>query len=137
MKINDNYKNSLAFAQNGSIITDAIYKKLLENCFSVLIGKEEVYSINSLYNSKPDVIKGFYAALLAVSAEFARNNLNREEILQFLTSDCSFTQQRAKIYVEFFENDRRGLEIALLNIGNCLPHVTDVKWKIDYIVKVR
>ncbi|KAJ8981933.1 hypothetical protein NQ317_002104 [Molorchus minor] len=135
MKINDKLKDSLALGQNPIIITENTFKKLLENCFSILSGRDEIHSITALYNSKPDIVKEFYAALLSVSVEFARNNQSKEEISQFLTSGCKFSTQRADIYADQFEKNRQALEISLLNIGSHLPHVTDVKWKIDYIVK--
>lgn len=158
MKIEDKCKNSLALGQNANVITDTVYKKLLESCFYILVGKEAAHStfrtvlkirkteihlqycfvlgINTLYNSKPDIIKEFFAALLKTSAEFVRNDLPKEEIIQYLTQSCNFTQSRTNIFVEFIEKNRKGVEACLLNIGSSLPHVTDVKWKIDYVVKV-
>lgn len=44
MKIDDKFKNSLALGQNPNVISDAVYKKLLENCFNTLIGNEPTHS---------------------------------------------------------------------------------------------
>ncbi|KAJ8911304.1 hypothetical protein NQ315_016998 [Exocentrus adspersus] len=135
MKISEKWKHSLTSSQNINLIPDATYKKLVENCFAVLTGRDEIHSMNSLYSSKPDIVKEFYAALLSVSAEFVRCNLTKEEIAQFLTSSCNFTQPRTNLFVEHIEKSRIGIEASLLNIGGSLPHLTDAKWKIDYIVK--
>ncbi|XP_018569948.1 COMM domain-containing protein 3 [Anoplophora glabripennis] len=135
MKIDDKCKNSLTLGQNTNVISDIVYKKLLENCFNILVGKEAVHSINTLYNSKPDIVKEFYAALLKACAEFVRNNLTKEEIVQFLSQSCNFTQSRANALAEFTDKNRVGVESSLVNISTTLPHLTDVKWKIDYIVK--
>lgn len=92
--------------------------------------------MNSLYNSKPDVIKEVYAALLTASAVFARNNLTKETVVQFLENNCKYSPARANVYGGFYEKNFQQLRVILGNIGSYLPHIVDTKWKIDYIVKV-
>ncbi|CAH1099447.1 unnamed protein product [Psylliodes chrysocephalus] len=135
MKIFENYKSSLSISRNITLITDDIFKKIIENCFSFLTEKKEIHSTSNLYKSKPDVTKEFYAALLAVTAEFARKNVSKEEIIKYLTSNCGLPSDRADLYAQNFEKERTKIEISLLNIGSSLPHVSDIKWKIDHIVK--
>ncbi|RZC37648.1 COMM domain-containing protein 3, partial [Asbolus verrucosus] len=91
--------------------------------------------INSLYNSKPDLIKELYAALLSVTAEFVRTGQNRDEVAQFLGPQCSYSASRTNLYGDYYEKNREEIEAGLVNVGNHLPHVTDVSWKIDYIIK--
>lgn len=92
--------------------------------------------ITSLYNSKPDVIKELYAALLTICAEFGRNNLTAETTLAFLTTELNFPSNRAKILSDLYEANKQDLQIQLGQIGTHAPHITDVEWKIDYIIKV-
>lgn len=43
MHIRENTKNSLTLSANNNIINDDTYKKLLENCFAVLLKKSEIH----------------------------------------------------------------------------------------------
>lgn len=90
-----------------------------------------------MYGSKGDVIKEFYASLLSVSAEFVRRSENTEEIEQLLKNGCRWPSSRVTLYLEYFEKNQRLIEYSLINIGSYLPHLVDVRWKIDYIVKVK
>lgn len=95
-----------------------------------------VTDVNTLTNSKIDVIKQVYAGLLYLCTEFTRQNQTKENVKQFLTETCNFNEARAEIFAEMYRKNKQGVEISLLNIGNHIQHVIDVKWKIDYIVKV-
>lgn len=78
-----------------------------------------------------------YAALLTVSAEFVRNNLTKDAVVQFLTNESKYSSSRANMYAGLYEKHLLKLQVIFTNIGSYLPHVVDVKWKIDYIVKVQ
>ena len=53
MKFDENIKKSLNLANNATAVTDATFKGLLENCFSVLTGLPEPHStFLSSVNSK-------------------------------------------------------------------------------------
>lgn len=141
-------KKSLILANN---LPEPVFRKLLENCFAVLTGFPEPHGnfapifesltqppfpgISSLYNSKPDLIKELYAALLSITANFVQTGQNKDSIVQFLTQ-CNYSGARTSLYVEFFEKNRCDIEASLINIGNHLPHITDITWKIDYVIKV-
>ncbi|CAG9834219.1 unnamed protein product [Diabrotica balteata] len=135
MKNFQDKRASIALAKNSTVINDDIFKKQLENCFQVLTERKEIHTTNNLYNSKPDIIKEFYASLLTVTTEFVRQNVNREDITFFLHDECGLSSERTNLYISMLEEKKCQLQIALLNIGSALPHVTDIKWKIDYIVK--
>lgn len=152
MQLQEATKKSLVLSGNNSIISDDTYKKLLENCFAVLLKKDEVHgrpspisnlimtstfpALSPLYNSKPDAVKEVYAALLTVSAEFARNNMTKDAVVHFLTADCKYSSARAETYSNAYEANKAKLRVVLVNVGTNLPHVVDANWKIDYIVKV-
>ncbi|KAK9754119.1 COMM domain [Popillia japonica] len=42
---------------------------------------------------------------------------------------------RANLFSELYEKHKTRLQIVLVNIGTHLPHIVDVKWDTDYIVK--
>ncbi|KYB27099.1 COMM domain-containing protein 3-like Protein [Tribolium castaneum] len=124
-------KKSLVLANN---LADATYKKLLENCFVTLTGFPEPHNISTLYNSKPDQINELYAALLALTANLIQTGQNKVNTSQFL-NECHFSASKTALFLDFYEKNRCEIEVNLINIGNHLPHVTDITWKIDYIIK--
>ncbi|KAK5638743.1 hypothetical protein RI129_013038 [Pyrocoelia pectoralis] len=133
MNIKEELRNRVKFIGNCTV-NDDIFKKLVENGFSTLTRKPETHSLSTLYNSKPDLIKEVYAIIMTITAEFARHDLSKEEITQFLV-DSNFSTNRSALFVELYEKNKRDLQIALGNIGSHPPHIVDVEWKIDYIVK--
>lgn len=90
----------------------------------------------ALLGSKPDVIKQLYAALLKISLEFARHDVSADSATNMLKTDCNMESARAETYIEYYNKNKIKLQIILGNIGTHLPHIVDVKWKIDYIIKV-
>lgn len=92
--------------------------------------------IASLYGSRPDVIKEIYAALLRISAEFARNDYNKDAVIQYLSDECKYDKNRAETYAEVYQTNKLKLQVILSKIGSHLPHIVDANWKIDYVVKV-
>ncbi|CAG9820531.1 unnamed protein product [Phaedon cochleariae] len=134
MKLLEQYKDSIALAKNQNIITDTSFKKALDNCFSVLAERDKIHGTHT-FDSKPDITKEFYAALLSVTTEFVRRAYCKEDIQQYLSDDCGLSSSRVEMFLHDFYKHRLGIEMSLLNIGDSLPHITDVKWKIDYIMK--
>lgn len=73
--------------------------------------------------------------MLTICGEFARQNYTEESTRQFL-SDCNFNDSKCSIFAKLYNENKLKLQIHLGNIGTHLPHIVDVKWKVDYIVKV-
>lgn len=74
--------------------------------------------------------------MLTINSEFGRHDLTKEDVKTFLTNDCNVNSSRSTIYSEMYDKNKQPLQIILGNIGTHLPHLTEVQWKIDYIVKV-
>ncbi|KAJ3652449.1 hypothetical protein Zmor_018411 [Zophobas morio] len=134
MKFDENIKKSLNLANNATAVTDATFKGLLENCFSVLTGLPEPHNVTNLYNSKPDLVKELYAALLSITAEFVRSGQKSDSIRDFLNK-CGYNEAKISFYTDLYDRNREEIEGSLINVGSHLPHITDVTWKIDYIIK--
>ena len=75
-------------------------------------------------------------ALVFLVAEFARNNLDVDGITELLTRECGYAQARVEILTELYSAQKMNLQITLGNIGTHLPHLIDVKWTMDYTLKV-
>lgn len=113
---------------------DSTYKNLLENCFEVLINNQEVHPINALCDSEPGIVKKLYAVLLKRTTEFVRTNSDKEEIGISLRND-GLPSPMIDLYWQMYQKSRSKLIVILLNIGKYVPHITNVKWKMHYIVK--
>lgn len=87
-------------------------------------------------NTSNEIINEFYSCLLTITSDFVRHNYILQDIQQFLLHSCRIVSSRVEKYLEYYEKNKSYIQFTLLNIGTYLPHLTDVKWKIDYIVKV-
>ncbi|XP_060533610.1 COMM domain-containing protein 3 [Cylas formicarius] len=134
MEIKEHFKGLLKMLPWDRFSTD-IVKSLSENCCDRLTGKIENYDFRDTENLKGYEIELLYAALSYVFAEFARHERSSQDFIQFLTQECEIDEGKSKVATECYERYFSQIRLALLNIGNHLPHVTDVKWKIDYIIK--
>ncbi|KAK9753933.1 COMM domain [Popillia japonica] len=139
MNLNEDLKISLIKSNNSTIISDQTYRTLLECSFNELIREQIGSGIQSIQHTKPDLIKELHASYLRAITEFARNNLTKDNVRQILNSDCNFSTDRANLFSELYEKHKTRLQIVLVNIGTHLPHIVphivDVKWDTDYIVK--
>ncbi|KAK9874324.1 hypothetical protein WA026_002675 [Henosepilachna vigintioctopunctata] len=135
MNLKEVSKNSLKLLNNVNIVSDDIFRCLLENSVSVLSGGQELHANESLFGSEPDLMKELYANLLIAIVEFVRNGLNKEEVQQYLISECNINKKRSDVFADAYNNNKPEIQISLLNIGNHPPHITDVNWSIDFIVK--
>ena len=88
-----------------------------------------------IYGSKPDVMKSAYADLTCLYVEAARFNLDAENLATFLHSVKIFGTRADKI-CEFYGKHRDCIVGELAQIGDGLPCVVDVDWRLDHCVKV-
>ncbi|CAG9772197.1 unnamed protein product [Ceutorhynchus assimilis] len=135
MDIEEKHKNYLKLLNKNEKFSDEILDKLLENCSKALSSHTEVYDISSLSQDDTTEIKQLYASLLYVFAQFVRNSQSSEEFSNFLLTECDIEKDRAQLLEKYYEESYNSIRMQLLNIGNYLPHITDVRWKIDYMVK--
>lgn len=88
---------------------------------------------HTAYNERA---KAFNAFLLTVTSDFVRQDKSPTEIEQFLLNSCNIISFRMQKYLEYYVHHKVNMQFSLLNIGNCIPHLTDVQSTVDYIVKV-
>lgn len=84
-----------------------------------------------------DTVQRFQTFLLTVTSDFARQNETPEEIKQFLSKSCNIDPSRMQKYLEYYKQNKVNIQLSHLCIGNYIPHLTDVRWTMDYIVKVK
>lgn len=82
-----------------------------------------------------EVSQKIHSCLLTLTAEFVRNNTHSEDIEEILKT-YSVSTTRVKKYLEYFYKYRMQIQFSLSNIGTFLPHLTEVRWKMDFVIKV-
>lgn len=87
--------------------------------------------------SSNEAAKSFYTFLITVTADFTRNDSSLEDIENFFSNSCGMGTLRIQKYLNYYSKNRNKIIFSLLNLGSHLPHLTGVRWKIDYIVKVK
>lgn len=68
--------------------------------------------------------------------ETARHDTSSEELNSLLRS-TSLNKNYIDKICQFYENHKEQLQETLEAIGNGLPHIIDVDWRLDYCIKVK
>ncbi|XP_017786258.1 PREDICTED: COMM domain-containing protein 3 [Nicrophorus vespilloides] len=134
MVLNENTKRVLKYVSNPNLITETTFRKLITICFQGIIDNKPA-NLNEFDNSKLDIMKELYAALLIAIAEFARHKYTKQMIETYLMVECNFPSIKAADFSGPFEINKLKLLIKLGSIGTHLSRVVDVEWSIDYILK--
>lgn len=133
MEIQESYRDSLGLLNNTSIFSENLVREIVENCCSVLSGKTQ--NSERIFLKSDIEIQEVHAALLYTFAEFIRNNQTKEDYSIFLRNQCNLRNDLVDEIEHYYGKWNGLIRIQLLNIANHLPHVTDLKWKIDHVVK--
>ncbi|XP_065170849.1 COMM domain-containing protein 3 [Atheta coriaria] len=134
MALSDDIKSSLQILNNSNLISDQTYKKLLEITFLDLL-YTKTSDVKSLYGAKADVIKEVHAAILKTLLFLAQTDTTKEKAYLLLTKDCKIGTNRSKLLAEAYDTHKLHLSLKLGNIGSHLPHIVDVDWEIDCLIK--
>lgn len=89
-----------------------------------------------MYGAKADVIKEVHAAILKTLLFLAQTDTTKEKAYLLLTKDCKIGTNRSKLLAEAYDTHKLHLSLKLGNIGSHLPHIVDVDWEIDCLIKV-
>lgn len=81
------------------------------------------------------MVKEIFGNLLSLLIDAGRLDLD-EEKLSLVLSTANITGPRVKKLCEFYASNKEAIRTCLKQIGNSLPHVVDVNWRLDYCVKV-
>ncbi|BES92759.1 COMM domain containing 3 [Nesidiocoris tenuis] len=81
-----------------------------------------------------DVLKKAYAALFTLIVEGVRWKEDGS-IIRNILKDCKLSESRATDILNLLDKQRIPLQISLKQTNFNFPHVLDVTWKMNYIVK--
>ncbi|KAL1500962.1 hypothetical protein ABEB36_006372 [Hypothenemus hampei] len=134
-EIEEKHINFLKILNSNDIIPDHVLNQLLENCCRVLTNQNELHDFLNCTGQLSLNIKRLHPTLLYIFTQFVRKNHTPDDLYNFLTNQCQLPSGRAELLKSYYEKWFTQIRIKLLNIGSHLPHITDVRWKIDYVVK--
>lgn len=84
---------------------------------------------------KSDVLKTAYASLAILLTEAARHDLDTfklKTVLEGYNLDIS----RISPIIEAYQSGKGDLQTRLSTIGTNLPHIVDVRWRLDLRIEV-
>lgn len=86
-------------------------------------------------SSKSDIVKAAFVDVTKLLIETARHDTSSEELHSLLRCTTLSKSYIDKL-CDFYANHKEQLQESLQSIGNGLPHIIDVDWRLDYCIKV-
>jgi len=94
-----------------------------------------VTAIATVYPSKSDLIKSTFVNISSLFIEAARHDYDKESLRHFLHNE-HINGQRIETLCNRYINNKETIQTQLELIGNNLPHIVDIDWRLHHCVKV-
>ncbi|OXU28413.1 hypothetical protein TSAR_011333 [Trichomalopsis sarcophagae] len=134
MELPESKVKCLVNGQNLNKLNDETFNEILRLAASHVCGKTDTEALTKLYDSKPDIVKAAYADITKLLIETARHDTSSEELSSLLRC-TTLSKTYIDRFCEFYCNHKDQLQESLESIGNSLPHIIDVDWRLDYCIK--
>ncbi|XKL66773.1 hypothetical protein PGB90_010193 [Kerria lacca] len=118
---------------NVSLINNDIFNKLLADCSKSIINRKSVEK-KGTFDSKLEVVKTAYASLAVLLTEAARNDVDSFMLKTFLEG-YDLNKERINSILGVYEQRKYDVQKELSIVGTNLPHIIDIHWRLDYIIK--
>lgn len=79
--------------------------------------------------------KGVFAALTTLFVEASRICLPPSALSSLLINEYNFPHEKSNCIIQTYEICNSKLQSSLQNVCSPLPHITDVKWELNYNLK--
>lgn len=93
------------------------------------------YFLEGTFDSKLEVVKTAYASLAVLLTEAARNDVDSFMLKTFLEG-YDLNKERINSILGVYEQRKYDVQKELSIVGTNLPHIIDIHWRLDYIIKV-
>lgn len=135
MQLSDDTIKALIHLQDTNTLSDEVFQQILED--TILHVCKSVTDFNGLHtqNSKEIGSKDAFANIVCLFVEAARRDLSEEGLLSFFNG-AKITGSRVEKLCDAYSKNKKAIQAQLELIGNGLPHIVDVNWRLDYCVKV-
>ncbi|XP_015116784.1 COMM domain-containing protein 3 [Diachasma alloeum] len=135
MELSKSTLKGLEALQDPKIINTETFDRLVDFVASSLTEKKAGKDLSIFYEStKPEIIKSAYTDLTSLFVESSRHKFDAENLSTYLHSQKLFGNRVEKL-CDTYKIHSDSLILQLSNIGNSLPCVIDVDWRLDYCIK--
>ncbi|PSN43933.1 hypothetical protein C0J52_03773 [Blattella germanica] len=116
MDLSADFTAGLKLVGSSSAITEECFSKLLEAGVNVIIGADnkKAQNVGQLCNSKGDIVKESYAALLNLLVEAARHDVDSDTLSVTLQQDYNFSTSRNEKLVKASSLEQVGSFLYLI-----------------------
>lgn len=136
MKLSKEIADCLKVATDSSKISEECFRQILNKAVASILGiSVSSPELDELMNNQSSV-KGVYNAFLVLLVEASRLNLTPDTLGTVLQQEYSFNAKQSSCVVQSYVKNKNKIRAALSHIGQHPPHITDVRWEMDYCVKV-
>ncbi|XP_049781999.1 COMM domain-containing protein 3-like [Schistocerca cancellata] len=136
MELSKEVVEYLKIAGDSSKISEECIHHILSKAVASILGKSVTSPLLDELLNTHSSIQGAYGALLVLLVEASRLNLTPDSLGTALQQEYSFNAERCSSVMQSYINNKNKIRAALSHIGQHPPHITDVKWEMDYCVKV-
>lgn len=128
--------SGIADMQNSNVLPEETVLQLLDIAVSYICrNTNDIKSIGALYPSKSDVVKAAVANVSCLFVEAARHDYDEECLKSFLQHE-HITGQRTEKLCSVYMNNKLDIQSQLESIGDNVPHIVDIDWRLHHCVKV-
>lgn len=134
MELSHDFLQGLQLVGNDAIIDDASFDSLLQ------VALDSILSTN-IKQDDPYLTKGNRAQLkLAVASfitfflEAAKLDRDGTSLWHFL-EELHFSEERMVKIIQVYNENVTNIRLVLSSISNSYPHITDIKWRLEYYIK--
>eukprot|EP01125_Pyxidicula_operculata_P008742 TRINITY_DN2905_c0_g1_i2.p1 TRINITY_DN2905_c0_g1~~TRINITY_DN2905_c0_g1_i2.p1 ORF type:complete len:197 (+),score=54.26 TRINITY_DN2905_c0_g1_i2:89-679(+) len=117
--------------------SDAAYQALVKIVFDVILQKktEDALWENEVLNGLDKIlVKQGYASLVSIIIEFSKLGSETSEIQEYL-NEQSLPENRVQLFLDTYTENKSSLKALISTTGFHFPHVLDVNWRVDYLIK--
>ncbi|KYQ47167.1 COMM domain-containing protein 3 [Trachymyrmex zeteki] len=135
--------DGLASIQNSNILPEEAFLQLLDIIMLYISknnGKSKliisfISGIATIHPSKSDLIKAAVSNVSCLFIEAARHDYDEESLKHFLHNE-HINGHRIETLCSTYINNKQNIQTQLELIGNSLPHVVDIDWRLHHCVKI-
>ncbi|EGD80947.1 hypothetical protein PTSG_01530 [Salpingoeca rosetta] len=130
MELAHRVEEELRVAADSSQVPDPTFSKVLRHAASALTQQSSDEDVDDL--DRP--AKQAHAGVVTLLAEACKQQATAES-LSSLLEDLSFSESRAQQVVTAYQENMTVARSHLRRLASELPHVVDVKWRLDHTTK--
>ncbi|GAB1598017.1 COMM domain-containing protein 3-like [Argonauta hians] len=132
MEVSASVIQGLYAAGNTSAVPDDCFHSLVESACQGILTKSNIDG--RLKKLDEDVYKETYGCISLLIAEATKNDADVNSLTTLL-EECNFSKDRIKTFLDVFQENKPFLQALIANTTESLPHIVDVKWRLDYYIK--